>query len=114
MNVSWSQLGSIGEFVVFAVNGTSGRGGAVERRNGIVAGVLSNWVWQCRAIIGLTCFSFWTAPSVTDVMFKILGWDVQSCEQRLFVSWPREFAEVERSQCKIRGIFLVRLGISEM
>ncbi|GAA55104.1 hypothetical protein CLF_106856 [Clonorchis sinensis] len=38
MNVSWSQLGSIGEFVVFAVNGTSGREGTVERRNGIVAG----------------------------------------------------------------------------
>ncbi|KAG5447572.1 hypothetical protein CSKR_101339 [Clonorchis sinensis] len=37
MNVSWSQLGSIGEFVVFAVNGTSGREGTVERRNGIVA-----------------------------------------------------------------------------
>ncbi|KAG5447800.1 hypothetical protein CSKR_106838 [Clonorchis sinensis] len=31
MNVSWSQLGSIGEFVVFAVNGTSGRGHGREK-----------------------------------------------------------------------------------
>ncbi|GAA57017.1 hypothetical protein CLF_112005 [Clonorchis sinensis] len=46
-----------------SVNGTSGQEGTVQRRSGIVAGVLSNWVWQCRAIIGLTCFSFWTAPS---------------------------------------------------
>ncbi|KER21326.1 hypothetical protein T265_10328 [Opisthorchis viverrini] len=36
MNLSWKQLGSGVELVVFAVNGTSGREGTVDRRNGIV------------------------------------------------------------------------------
>ncbi|KAG5446020.1 hypothetical protein CSKR_108097 [Clonorchis sinensis] len=63
MNVSWRRLGSGGEFVVFAVIGTSGREGTVRRRNGIVTNVLSNWVWQCRAIIFLTCFIDWAGVS---------------------------------------------------
>ena len=52
---------SMSLFVV-AGNGPSGRKGTVESRKGLVARVLSNWVWQCRAIIALPCLGFWTAP----------------------------------------------------
>ncbi|KAG5453154.1 hypothetical protein CSKR_106981 [Clonorchis sinensis] len=43
-------------------NKPSGRKGTVESRKGLIAGVLSNWVWQCCAIIVLPYFGFWTAP----------------------------------------------------
>ncbi|KAG5445278.1 hypothetical protein CSKR_107332 [Clonorchis sinensis] len=47
---------------VVAGNGPSGRKGTVESRKGLVAGVLSNWVWQCHAITALPYFGFRTAP----------------------------------------------------
>ncbi|KAG5444362.1 hypothetical protein CSKR_104553 [Clonorchis sinensis] len=46
---------------VVAGDGPGGRKGTVKSRKGLVMGVPSNWVWQCRAIIALPYFGFWTA-----------------------------------------------------
>ncbi|KAG5443191.1 hypothetical protein CSKR_110539 [Clonorchis sinensis] len=45
-------------YMNFLGNGPSGRKGTVKSREGLVAGVLSNWVWQYGTIIALTYFGF--------------------------------------------------------
>ncbi|KAG5446838.1 hypothetical protein CSKR_104627 [Clonorchis sinensis] len=81
MNVSLRQLELGREIVVFAVNGTSGREGTVERMNGIVAGVLSNW--------------FLDNP-VTDVTFKVSGLVCAVLWAAGFISgWPRKQGETK-------------------
>ncbi|KAG5443535.1 hypothetical protein CSKR_101098 [Clonorchis sinensis] len=53
--------GTVGSWEgTIAVNGMNGREGTVGSWEGTIAGVLSNWVWQPCAIIGLTYITFRT------------------------------------------------------
>ncbi|GAA52102.1 hypothetical protein CLF_107337 [Clonorchis sinensis] len=61
---------------------------------------------QCTEIL-----RFLDSP-VTDIMFEMIGLGFAVLCAAGFLSWPRKFADEERSQCKIAGTFLLRLGSS--